>query len=522
MGFNGVLHTSSYYASEAINLDLTKERHEKSSLSILLSKEKELYNKLGVSSYQEFITELRKLFNGPDREVIKRFEANNLQKSLSQFALSNNYLFNEDVRFIFNFDNSKIDLAGLKLKSNAMISGEPIYLNFNPAEIREVLNRYFLYHNFKKGNTNWTKNLDGFISELVAKDILKIETQNASTSRFEEVVNINSIPNFPWGVTKKDIELAKELGKESEINQELQRACIHIKDYIFYTLGAGASQEMMSAISRVWQRNFSIKQNNPASFFSGGTKSNFISGVQGALGEFQTAVIFEFLAIKKMSDAFANIIGNTYKNGEQARTDVAIFNKLGIQVKNVSSFLSGDKMSLIRDLSTTMHPSKFAQYLSNGQSFLDFLANYYFNISYQGQNQSQIEAIKQWLGEYLGELMNMAMNDAVEDTVTFYMIGGQFLVPCSAILEKAQQLNLADNITITSAYKGMTDIGYRGSYTVINGKNRPEFVKYWNKKHSGWQPTEENTKQYNYLIGKGISIRTKFNLIDDIMSFSLF
>jgi hypothetical protein len=112
-------------------------------------------------------------------------------------------------------------LAGLKLKSNAIISGEPIYLNFNPAEIREVLNRYFLYHNFKKGNTNWTKNLDGFISELVAKDILKIETQNASTSRFEEVVNINSIPNFPWGVTKKDIELAKELGKESEINQEL-------------------------------------------------------------------------------------------------------------------------------------------------------------------------------------------------------------------------------------------------------------------------------------------------------------
>ena len=134
--------------------------------------------------------------------MIKRFEANNLQKSLSQFALSNNYLFNEDVRFIFNFDNSKIDLAGLKLKSNAMISGEPIYLNFNPAEIREVLNRYFLYHNFKKGNTNWTKNLDGFISELVAKDILKIETQNASTSRFEEVVNINSIP----------YEIAEEIG----------------------------------------------------------------------------------------------------------------------------------------------------------------------------------------------------------------------------------------------------------------------------------------------------------------------
>jgi hypothetical protein len=44
--------------------------------------------------------------------------------------------------------------------------------------------------------------------------------------------------------------------------------------------------------------------------------------------------------------------------------------------------MSGGKLTLLRDLTTTIHPNKFAQYLNDGQSFLDFLANYYFNISY--------------------------------------------------------------------------------------------------------------------------------------------
>jgi hypothetical protein len=135
---------------------------------------------------------------------------------------------------------------------------------------------------------------------------------------------------------------------------------------------------------------------------------------------------------------------------------------------------------------------------------------------------SQFDNLTFWLEDYLGELMNMAMNDAVDDTVTFYMIGGQFLVPGSAILKRAEALNLANTIRITSAFKGMTDTGYHGEYTIVKGKKRPEFVKYWNKKHSGWVPTDLNKKIYNYLISQGISIRTSFNLMDDIMSFSIF
>jgi hypothetical protein len=62
--------------------------------------------------------------------------------------------------------------------------------------------------------------------------------------------------------------------------------------------------------------------------------------------------------------------------------------------------------------------------MDNGQSFLDFIANYYFNISYQAQSAGQFDSLLKWLEDYLGELMNMAMSDAVDDTVTFYMIGG--------------------------------------------------------------------------------------------------
>jgi hypothetical protein len=42
------------------------------------------------------------------------------------------------------------------------------------------------------------------------------------------------------------------------------------------------------------------------------------------------------------------------------------------------------------------------------------------------------------LGDYLGEIMNMAMSDQLSDVVTFYMIGGKYFVPCSAILESAE------------------------------------------------------------------------------------
>ena len=524
--YTGKLHTASSYALQNIDFDFSQESHSKSNIDNLKIKEQWLYSQFGETTYEGFITQLRQLFDGEDAEVIRRFEANSLQKSLQIFTMANQEIFNQDVQFVFDFDkipNLTEDLQKwFKTKKGISISGtfDPVYLNFNPTDIKKVLNDYFGTHHFR--SKNWTKNLDKFISDLTGAQVLTISTKQ-SDGTYIEHKNISTIPNFPWGVLKRDVELAEQLGEESFLYQELIRATKRIKDYIFNTLGKGVSSELQSAMHKVWDSNFSAKENNPVLFFSGGTKSNFISGVQGALGEFQTAVIFEYLAIKKVTNAFASIIGNSYKNKEQLRTDVAVFDKLGLQVKNVSQIWSDNKATLLRDLTTTIHPQDFASYLDNQESFLDFLANYYFNISYQGQVQDQFELLHLQLGEYLGEIMNMAMSDQLSDVVTFYMIGGKYLVPCSAILESAEQLNLKESIKITSSYTGKTDFGYRGEYTESkNGKKQPSFVKFWHWRRSGWYSTEKNQSEYDYLISKGISIRTNFNLLENIEKFSIF
>ena len=111
------------------------------------------------------------------------------------------------------------------------------------------------------------------------------------------------------------------------------------------------------------------------------------------------------------------------------------------------TFEKEGKLSLLRNLKTTIHPNKFAKYLPEGDGvqFLDFLANYYFNDTYQEQNNRQLELLKSGLSSWLIELMNMAMIDSeVGDTVSFYLIGGKYLVPCSVLINASQELGLKD------------------------------------------------------------------------------
>jgi hypothetical protein len=65
------------------------------------------------------------------------------------------------------------------------------------------------------------------------------------------------------------------------------------------------------------------------------------------------------------------------------------------------------------------------------------MANFYFNKTYYSDEFSKMWQLRTNLENWLGEIMNMAVSDAVEDTVTFYVIGGKYMVPCSAILEAA-------------------------------------------------------------------------------------
>lgn len=358
-------------------------------------------------------------------------------------------------------------------------------------------------------------------------DALKIEvsSKDPGTGNKKWTVFVESdIPNFPWGITKKDIEKAEDLGESLLVRKQYQeilnKALYRIKDFIWYELGYGASPKLQRAIISVWNRNFQ-NWSDPLMFFKGTKESNFISAVQGSMGEFQAALIFEYLRAEGTSGEAASMIyGNVYKKGEQGKTDVQIFRSLGLQIKNVTTITNNGKTSLLRDLETTIHPSKFVQYLGEGQgtTLLDFLANYYFNTSYQETMDSlgRKEELEKNLSEWLIEIMNMALVDSeVDDTISFYLIGGSYLVPCSALIRAADELKLTDSIRITSAYQGHSDEWY------ADEDEPPNYQHYWINKNDQWAPTGENRNIYYQLINKKISIRAKFNLIDSIEDYAI-
>lgn len=529
MAFHNVLHTHSGYAKGAIdktfiaNIGLEKSNID-SKIQQVKNKEITLYQQFGKNNYQDFIAELRRLFNSTDRKIIDNFEANKLSERLAKFASENSELLEQDVEI--QVDMSKLDAAGIKL-TDAGKNGLELHFSgiFTPETIKRWFNDRFKGHRFIPESESM-KAMDEMLKEMELKDLIKISTRPVGSNAPYSVHYKSKIPNYPWGILKHDIELAE---KDPTIKNDLIKALNRIKHFIFFELGAGASPELLKAMQAVWTRNFSQNWSDPIRFFAGTTKGNFISIVQGSLGEFQTAVIFEYLRNKKMSaPAIAMIQGNIYRKGEQGKTDVQIFESLGIQVKNMNTIEQNGKLTLLRDLETNIHPDKFAKYLDNytATHFLDFLANYYFNLSYQEAMQARINQLKYRLSYWLVELMNMAIVDsAVGDTVSFYMVGGHYLIPCSALLEASKELGLANNISIESTYRGFDDTGYARHSTKpkADGSGSTSLYSlYWRKdENNEWQPTGQNIGEYHNLIGKRISIRTHFNLMDEIERYAL-
>lgn len=524
---SGVVHTHSGYAKGNINKEfistLANGKSEiEGKIAALKTKEQELYAQFGKSSYEEFIMEIRALFNSEDKRVIDRFQANSLSSSLQQFTSANSELLGQEVKIIVNYkgDNKlKLKLTEQGSKT-ADLSFEGV---FTAEAVKKWFNSYFKGHRFISSSESMVA-MDALLKKMESEELIRIQTKPTKTSSTYVDYHKSTIPNYPWGVLKQDIENAEVY---KEIKDDLVRALQRIKTFIFSELGAGASQELKMAIQAVWTRNFGGSWSDPIRFFASSTKGNFISGVQGSLGEFQTAVIFEYLRNRKsLSPAMSQIMGNVYRRGEQGKTDVQIFKSLGIQVKNVSVIENNGQLSLLRDLKTTIHPSKFAKHLEEPSAtyFLDFLANYYFNTSYQDAMEGRMNQLRYRLSYWLIEVMNMAMADvAVGDTVSFYMIGGKYLVPCSRLIEAGKELKLANSIEITSSYKGHDDTGYarHGTKPTKNSSRTSLYELYWTKDEDAWAPTGENYSTYHRLIDKDISIRTHFNLFDEIEKYAI-
>lgn len=500
----GVLHTnaSKYGPNYTFNSNNLKSNAE---YTVLEQKEKELYSKFGESNFEGFMKKIRQLLgDSQDRKCIANFEANNLYKKIARFANKNAFIFDEEVKIIINSKDVNTKVKILKnLPKGVTVSGDSIYFSgiYNAESVKSMLNKLFSTH--FRSQKEVMDYVDSFVDGMMRKGELTIQVLSKESKGKDEYVEYvkNTIPNFPWGATKDDVDKAIVLGKESEIYAEFEKAVEKIKSFILNDLCSGASEDLRRAAEEVWDEHFR-EQFSAARFFAGGKTEKFISGVQGALGEFQTALIYKYL-FKRINEAgLAKIVGNIYKNGEQIKSDIKILDSIGIQVKN---YTFGEE---IRDISTNIHTKDLNEYFGS-TDFLTFLANYFFNSTYQETHQTTFMDLKAYLGNYLGELMNMAVSSKLEDKVTFYFISGKYFVPASHIIAAGNNMvsRIKDSIQITSSWTPLSD----EYFAEHDDDGKANFRDYWQRHEKVWYAMDRNMTDYEKLIAKSISIRTNFN-----------
>lgn len=531
-----LLHTHSGYAKGAIDKSFLTEIGKgkvtaKSKIDKVRQKEEEMYNQFGCDNYKDFINNIRKIFIGKDAEILSNFEANNLSNSLAKFASVNSELLEQDVKIIV--DVSQLDKVGLTLRDPHNKNSKLEFIGrFTMVSLENQQGfKRFLNENFKGRHyvedSEYYKAVDELLNN---KDVftIKVKKGTESNPRYE-LYNKSRIANYPWGISEADLKAARN---DTKLKKDIQNAIQRIHDFIFYELGNGASKELRTAMTTVWQHNFSKHWDDPARFFAGTKANNFISAVQGTLGEFQSAVFFEYISELGLKHSkIAKISGNIFSGSEQGKTDVQVFKSIGIQVKNFTIIENGDRARTIRDIETNQHPKKFAQYLeeNTASNFLNFLANFYFNSSYREDMEGRMNQLEYRLSYWLAEIMNMAIADStIMDTVSFYMIGGKYLVPCSVLLEANEELGLKNSIEITSSYKGHSDIEYARHTTKPKKDKSGEMTKgvplyqiYWKKENNQWVKQPQQDKEFENLIGNRIAIRTHFNLFEKIKEYAL-
>ena len=265
---------------------------------------------------------------------------------------------------------------------------------------------------------------------------------------------------------------------------------------------------MQEAFRRVWDANIQKNFEGLALFEKGGSYTALV----GAFGEFQAALLFEYVNQVAANSLMIPLISNSLKSGEQAKADVTILQQVGIQVKNYNP------MSSRGLLETNIHPSKIQQYGAAmnmemfDSDFMDFLANYFFNRTYQEENSGNMQLLEDALGMFFGDLANLAVADSINDTVSFYVIEGQYFVPGSYILEAIEKNDTVQKeVTITGPSVPYGDEDYES--VEIRSKKRREgyFSRWWTPSNGSYTPTQYNYSTYEGLINSKISIRSGFN-----------
>lgn len=525
-----VVHTAAYYLFGHNTHFHLAQHNSLADAEVQAGKEKALYKRFGANSYLEFITIIRKLFAPgfeKDREILASFAPESIEKDFETFrtgALSD--YFEKEIKIYFKNDqgNKKLQKALSNFESaiqsiggSSNVKGHliEIQIGFNSdavGPIKKILNDMYseqLHYN----NDSFTNTLQDILAEKMNKGEINI-VHNLPGNEITELTHQIAIANFPWGYKLNDIRaaIADPRSEEAKI---FMKAMYIVEEFIMNKC-SGGSQDLKEAALAVYDKKIG---NNPLNFRfftgAGGKKASMLKAIKGSLGEFQAAMMFEYFSRRLgTTKNITTIVGNLPARGSElgkADLSLALNQIVGVQVKNWNEYMQ-------HEIGTTIHPIEFAKTMEDGQDFLQFIANIYFNTSYKAGREEDLNELREVINSRFQELQNHDVVAGLTDKVSFYLIEGKYLVPCSELLKLVagdDGLFPKENVSITSSYKGKSDMAYRE--LTANKENI-----WWERNEEGvWKPAKENEKTFKNLVSKSISIRTKMDLSGKLSKYNL-
>lgn len=494
-----------------------------SAINTLENREKSFYRQFGFDSAEAFFRAIHNLLSrsGKDLEILQKFNATNLKPILAQFK---NPLDNlDEIYLIVNTEQARTDLTPI-LKQMAIsndnvqitIDGKlAISAKWDIANMKRLATGLQKKRNFNE-SSNSTDALLSFLRET-GVDLIEVYPDANHVNKNDRI----DFRSGPFNYGTKEIR-NMDPKRVAEIQER-------IKSFIFSSLGVNSgSTALIKAANVVWEQ---IINKIGVSFFVGGENS-WQKNVLGALGEFQTAMFFQYFAYASSNLNFAqkitDIIGSDRnKAGQMLHTDVSILEAFGIQVKNYDGdvykqwYKDGTSALVNKKIQIRLHPMQIPTIMSDLE-LRNYIINSYFNRSFGPPSDSEW---KIFFENHADEILNLEgyqntpdpnrFANNIGDKITFYMISGHF-IPGSVIMRGAmeQKLNISQTKVDASPKYENED------YLTKDSNGEARLLKWWKYQEgvspARWQPTEENNLS---TWDVKISIRTTFeyqNIINSL------
>lgn len=495
------VHTLSTYAPSSAGINLGGFSTEQKSriisyISMLRDKEAAFYQEFfpGCNNFTDFKAKLTSVLNNissQDAQAIRNFTADRVGGWLySSYEKNSKTLLTDEATTTITFKLVGGDEAEEQLRNaieqelqslvgtgsnnivvtSVTINGDSrlaVNLGLDTASLKAVTNAAL--GTKLQPDTN---SLDQFKSVILKSD--KIISLTSGNESF--VYKADSlISGSPFNHSKKEIDKMSQVQrKNSKWNQLEQRLKTDIQRHLGFS---NTSPEFQKAFNMVWDTQIANAAKGQDNYFgiAGLTYGGSVQNIIGALGEIQVALLGYYLKMicgVEITSKFRSLISNPFINGEQLKADVVIAGA-GVQVKNYGA--SAGQVNSKQRLNVNVHFDrlKASPIGSTVSGFEEFLVNHFFNKSVGGVAPlgDIIEALKLCFAE----LASMDIGQSFDDKVTFYFLSGSYFLPASELLNMLyiEQTIEVENVSITSAYEGMTDVGYHSP------SSHPTFLKWY-------------------------------------------